>query len=464
MKKQVLILLILTLVLVTSVLAEPSFEIKANQLTEKVTPNSIIEFNLTLINKDLGTKLILLTGRSASTIKFYRFTPSESPLELTSRQPLQVLAEVALAADIKPQKNYPITFYVNSLDKTIKAEKIVIVNVQPYDLPVDISIEPERQISPGKENTFTLHLKNKAIDFLDNVEVVVDSAVFTEKLEEVDLPPLKTTDVTVTALFPPSTRPSTYPIKVEVSLDNKQVGYSTGDFDVVPFEDLKETSLTDDSLFSKKLIAIKSNQGNIPVIAYHKVTLTPYQKLFASFNLEPIRVTKEGKQYTYEWEVPLQPRTEAKIITEISHLAFIVIIVLIVIAIILLFLWLNSGIIITKKVLRANDNNIKIALIIKNNLSHSISNVKLIERLPGAVHPSKEFGTTTPDKIERLTHGFHLIWNLHLDKGEERIFTYSFEPKMHVVGGIVLPTAVAKYMHKGKEVVHHSNSLTIVRK
>jgi hypothetical protein len=112
-------------------------------------------------------------------------------------------------------------------------------------------------------------------------------------------------------------------------------------------------------------------------------------------------------------------------------------------------------------------SNLKVKLHIKNRSARTISNIKIIDKVPSLVDIVEEnnLGSLRPTKI--LRHGNSGViarWDLEaLEPYEERIITYKLKSKLKIFGSIELPQTLMKFDSKfGGIRTSTSNSIEII--
>ena len=464
MKKRLFILLILTLVLAVSVNAK-GLQVSSALLTENVQPGGKVSYLLNLSNTDekahdLTFSLDLLP---ANIVGLSTFDPSRIPLSINAKATRQLIVNIFLSELIPPNTNYATNLRIKSLDKEIDQKHTLTLRAIPFKELLQISFIKDKEISPGKENNFLVSIKNKGSEFIENAELKLTSDAFVHK-QLINLQPLKTRDFPITINLDPGVNPSVYSLDLEVFYNNEIIGDYKTDIDVVEYKSSKDKTSQETSFLEKRMIFTRTNDGNTQIISSYSTTLKQFEKIFTTFSPKPSRQIKEEGISKYEWDFTIKPQHRYDIVVETDYKPLFYLFVLFLVAVYFVFLWLNHGVIVTKKVIKTG-KEMKVALLVKNNLGIPVKNVELRDVLPKVIHPSKEYATIKPNKIERFEHSLHLTWDLlHLDKGEERIVSYKLEPKMHLLGKLKLPPARARYEHKGKDVKHYSNSVSLYPK
>ena len=465
MKKRLFILLIiLVLTLATSVYAE-ELKISSNLLTDNVQPGGKISYLVTLDNTKAAAYDLTFSidALPSEIITSSIFEPSKIPVRISSKETKTITVNMFTSERIPPNRNYLVNLLIKSVDNKINQKYPLTIRTIPFKDLLEISLTKDKEISPGKENNFIVAIKNRGNEFLENAELTLKSDALTH-FQLINLQPLKTRDFPVKITLDPLIEPSVYSLDIEVSHLNKIIGSFKTDIEVVKYSASKDKTTKEKSFLQTRTIFTRTNNGNIEITSSYSTMLKPFQKTFSSFSPQPTRTIKEAGMYKYEWDFSIKPQNQYNIIIETDYKPLFYLFLLLLIIIYLVIRWLNHGVIVTKKVIKTGEN-MKVALLVKNNLGIPVKNVELRDILPRSIHPAKDYSTIEPNKIERYHHSIQIIWDiLHLDKKEERIISYKLEPKMHLLGKLSLPPARCKYMHKGKEVKHYSNSVSLYPK
>lgn len=96
----------------------------------------------------------------------------------------------------------------------------------------------------------------------------------------------------------------------------------------------------------------------------------------------------------------------------------------------------------------------------KNRSGRNLKNIKVMDRLPRLSGIDEEFGAQTPEPkiVRHAREGFILDWNISLEPGDERIFSYTIKSKLPIVGTLELKPLVAE-LSNGKRAASNSFSI-----
>jgi hypothetical protein len=213
------------------------------------------------------------------------------------------------------------------------------------------------------------------------------------------------------------------------------------------------TSFEDSSGFLiQKLTIIKTNLGNI----VEEVTITIrknfFSRLFTTFNIEPIQVSRDGFIIEYVWiKEKLNPTESLIVQAKTNYILPFFIIVFGILFFVGLKRFNETKIEVTKSVVPVKTKNGEFALRITLGLASkkSVENVTLIDKVPAIVKIYKNFGTVKPDKIDPISRRLH--WHIgDLEAGEARSFSYVVYSKVGIVGKFSLPSATAIFEKDGQ--------------
>jgi len=461
-------LLLLIFILAIGIVNAQEISVSSEVITEGVHPGEEVTFRLSIANlNSLEDKFTISAEKTigifSEVVEEISFEPSLIPIEIPAGQIELIDVTLRLKENLDASKDYAIDIKVQSIDKSIKEIHRLVISLKSFDEVVGIKLKTPEEISPGKDNLITLELKNRGASFLEDLEVKLDGQFFTTS-KKIDVAQFRTEELDFTVRLDSNTEVGHYNLKVEI-FDNEESLISDEDFTytVVPNADIKEIVTTERSLFGKTDTITKTNEGNSKVGTFYRINKGGFEKIFTSANPKPTEIIKENSVYVYQWLFDLEPGESFTVNVKTSYLPLVVIILAIILLIIILYYWLNTGILVTKKV-EIKDKEVTISLIVRNNLKVGMKKVRLMDHLPKVIHP-KDYGTVKPDEIHGTTTGIRLVWNInHIAQGEERIFSYRLDHKVDLIGKVSLPSATVIYNHKDKETKSYSNKVSVEKK
>jgi len=340
---------------------------------------------------------------------------------------------------------------------------IDIYAVNPEHI-ISVDIDVPEQAIPSKEFSFDVKLTNNINTQLSGVDLFVSSDLFDES-RELFFYGLQDRSEHFSFAIPAATDPGSYPLSVRIYKDKKLLGKQVVKFGVEENPDVKEKEEITKSLLKKVYSVEKENKGNTQLSDSYDLSLSSFENLFVSFNIEP----KSETEGVYYWEFNLNPGERIKITATVDYSPLFVIAVVLLLFIILGYYMLSRGVKVKKDVLKVKQTKegteLKILLHIKNNTRRKIKNISIVEILPKILRPSARFGTLRPDKVQRGDKGVRLIWKLEeLIPGEERIISYEVNIKMNIIGKLMLPPCLVRYKSAGNKVVHvRSKPLALIQ-
>ncbi len=212
-----------------------------------------------------------------------------------------------------------------------------------------------------------------------------------------------------------------------------------------------ETKETKEGIIISKLIVEKINNGNLPIVARIEIKKDIISRLFTTFNVEPVKIEREGFAVIYYFEKELDP-SESFTIKATTNWTLPFIILIFIFAIIFLFQkYTSTDVILKKKATyvktKGGEFALKISLIVR--AKRFVEKINVVDKIPSLVKVHERFGSFEPDKIDEKNR--RLEWNIDsLDKDEERIFSYVIYSKVAPVGKFEIPSATAVYEREGK--------------
>ncbi len=195
----------------------------------------------------------------------------------------------------------------------------------------------------------------------------------------------------------------------------------------------------------------KTNEGNVPVRAEIKLTKNMLTRLVTINSIEPVAVDRNGVLVQYTWVKELAPGESLSIITKTNYtIPFVLILLVIAIAIAVKY-HLRTAVVVSKRVsfvkTKGGEFALKVRLHVK--AKKEVSNVEVKDRIPSGTQ-LYEKAMTMPQHIDHAHRT--LTWHLpHLNRGEERVFSYIIYSKVKMVGRFELPAVTTTFTHEGKQ-------------
>ncbi len=338
-------------------------------------------------------------------------------------------------------------------DSKNKVQKDML-NLNLIKLEDAFSITPE-SINPQSE-TISVSVKNRAKTDFDKVELTMKSIFFDYKTEislksleakELTIPLNKEEIKTMTA--------GSYLTAVEINTGGKKADEEF----LIKFLEQEgiDTQESQEGLIIKRTEILKKNVGNTRKSVEIRSEKNMLSYLFTTLNTEPSQTAFQGFAVQYLWEKELIPNEELKVIIKTNWLYPIIVIILIVLTIYLIKRYVETDLMLKKKVsfVKTKGGQFALKITLKLKAKKFIERISVIDKLPHLVNLYNKFGAIAPHKID--LNNRRLEWNVEfLNKDEERIFSYIIYSKVGVVGRFELPEAKATYEKEGK--VKHSVS------
>ncbi len=326
-----------------------------------------------------------------------------------------------------------------------------------------VSMKPV--VDPREDVGITLHMENQNVMNVSRVDVKVRSGLI-NKDYTTTIEGLQKKTITFKAQIDPFTNPQKDILKASVfSFDKEGRSYQ---YDLVPvsyeimqFGELNKEVDEGRGLLRKVTIIKLENTGNAEKTEEVSLKAGFLKRMFSS--TEPEAERGSG---VLKWKVELKPGETKSVEIVTNYWALVVIVLLIALTGTAYFV-LRSPLAIHKsaRILSTKEgglSELKVLIHLKNITNHKLTNVNIIDIVPKLAEHIRqpEQGTLEPSKI--LLHdkkGTILKWNIHeIEPGEERIITYKMKSSLSIIGGVSLPSIVAKFYSNEIERTTKSNT------
>ena len=218
-------------------------------------------------------------------------------------------------------------------------------------------------------------------------------------------------------------------------------------FEVSRFTNIDETESVNESIIGMSQSITATNNGNTQQ-ANEDVSLSVpwYVHPFVSFETEPDQTRWTGPSYEYTWTIDvLDPEESVTYTLEASYWPLLVIILVLIGIGYLLYVRFRS-VRIVKEVKEGPGRKQTIHLSVKNNTGARLEQVAVEDFVPGIATLIRKFDGKEPDTINDTDDGTEMVWHMDgMNPEEERIITYTIEPKVQVEGAVSLPSATVHY-------------------
>lgn len=395
-------------------------------------------------------------------------TPDPYILDLGAGKLATTIIRITPLAKIKVG-TYNQKIIIKSEDERVYQEVILPVKIIPFENAIDTQIIMPNVVDPREGIVVKVMMENLYNYDFQNLDLKVYSDLF-EKTTKIDLMSDDKKIKEFQFSFQPSAIPGNYLVTAEVKNKEAIIGRDTKVFTLTEYSDISEKTIKEEGLLSSAITVVKTNEGNTRAVGKIVFRLTPFQKLFSSFNKEPTSVTKDKAEYVYEWDFVLEAQEEYSVTVTTNYIILFLTIIILIVFIALAYRILSRKITITKRVMQISKtkdgiSGMKILLHVKNKSGFTFKKLRIIDYLPKLVAPSKDFGTIKPTNVQRSPSGsIRVIWDINrLERGEERIISYKIRSKLSIIGRFSLPSAVVEYRNKrGRLIRIHSNKLTLL--
>ncbi|MBW2988381.1 hypothetical protein DRJ48_04670 [Candidatus Woesearchaeota archaeon] len=363
----------------------------------------------------------------------------------------------------KPLGRYNVPLYVKSKMSGATYTTNLIVDIisgipplREYAIGIVASVSMPRSIDPRESAEMTVFVENLYPRNITGLKLVVSSQLI--KTETTfDLEPLGKKVLKFPLQFSPNTPPLTDTVKFIFYKDNQSIKQLETHYSIEGYSNVikKGDELEKGFLRYTRHIQLY-NDGNIPTRYKLSIKSNPLQRLF--IRTTPSHYIVKNQNGTFMvWDLSLEPKATTDIVVTQNYtpLFWLGVAVLIIL---LFYLFMRSPLVITKeaKVLEVKDgaiSELKVLLHLKNRTKKSLMDIRIADRVPHIATVDKEFdiGTIKPDKIVKDSRGGTLIkWTIPcLEPYEERIISYRIKSRLQVLGGFVLPSAMAKFKTPG---------------
>lgn len=432
----VLFCLILTLNLLSAIELDVSAKSVSNCVITDLNKPAIFDLTIRNLGENDDFEIYSLIGVDIS---------PEAPFTIEAGKTKIIQIEIMPQEHIKSQKGYlTFEYKIKNSKGEIQKEKLTI-NIA--GLKESFLITPEN-INPESEQ-LTITIKNKVQYDFDELTIQMDSAFFNYK----DTISLKTSEtkefqITIDKEKIKTLQAGPYLLNTKINTREKTANIES----IIKFlgQEGIETTETKEGILIKRNEITKTNVGNLN----KDVKITAEKNLISyvltTFNIAP-EVQRQGFKITYTWEKELIPNEELKIVIKTNWLWPIFVIVFVCIIFILIKRYVESDLILSKRVsfVKTKGGEFALKVTLRAKAKSFIEKVHIIDKLPHLVKLYERFGAIAPDKIDLKNK--RLEWDVEsLNKGEERIFSYIIYSKIGIIGRFELPSAKAIYEKEGK--------------
>jgi hypothetical protein len=365
----------------------------------------------------------------------------------------------------------------------IKIESLVTKSIFETSLPINIkdtnatpglyppnpviSVIIPTKIDPRDSMRVDVQLKNRNPRDLKDVTVTIESPLFA-KTYTTTLGGMEEKGNELIFDLSHLEIPGKYKLTAKVIFEGKSYAEEVKNFEILRYYAVDNTTRVQKELFKTTTTYDFVNNGNAKEEIEKRVGTTFFRNFFITEDPAATKM-REGGKAELVWTFSLQP-TETMSIVTVENYRIPVFVIAVIIVLIIIYFLVRSPIVCNKDVhltpTKEGVSDIKVKILVKNRTSLRLSNIRVIDRIPGIaelVH-SEKVGTLNPTKVIRDSkRGIIVRFDLHqLDPFEERIITYNIKSKLKIIGGLSLDPAKVKFeTSKGIERKTYSNAIDI---
>jgi len=257
------------------------------------------------------------------------------------------------------------------------------------------------------------------------------------------------------------TTPGTYVLTASVYLPEDTLLISTVNYDVKGYSDCKTQFNKEVTIFGKTYEAMVTNVGTEEgkCLVADEITSIEY-KLLTSHT--------EGISYNgsaVSWSVLVKPGQSKVVYYNVTYLPILAI-PFIAVGIFLTIWYFTREMDVKKELIDykiyPGAMLLKFQIKIKNLSSKDYKNIEVIDLLPSFVKDVKDFGTVS-GSLTKYSGQLAVIWKIEeLKAKHEVILSYSFRTSVEVLGKIVIPTTLVKYINGKGEHREETSSLLVI--
>lgn len=400
----------------------------------------------------------------------WRIKSEPSSLEtFTGRQGVVKLSVCPLNTAKFGEQSAEIVLWSNSYNLARGTKLLDLVYVPENDI-IETRLLPSFVDPRREQNLIQVNVKNNYnVNFKDlKVELQNEELKINEK-QSINLGPFQEKSLTFKINLDESVQSGKKELTINFYNRNDYLfAKQKKDLDIGYSSDVKEDISVNSGWFINEIKITKKNEGNSKIKDYYSTDLNFVKKFFTNTYPIPVKTERVGSKYTLTWETEIEPGKEYDILIVTGYRGFLITVLLCTIIYLLGYFFLGREILITKKVLTIHAGKegvagVKILLIVKNKSKRTITNLKVLDKIPNLAVPIDDFGTLRPIRVKNSITGRTLIWEVNeLQSGEEVVISYALHANMDLFGKTMLPSATAKYVNKiGRRVAASSNKLML---
>ncbi|MBT3298179.1 hypothetical protein HN385_04595 [archaeon] len=337
-----------------------------------------------------------------------------------------------------------------------------------YSPSIDVQVDMDSIIDTQEVSSILVHIENNNALNLSDLELEIQCEV--DELSEthgIGIGALESKTLEITFELDAYQQPKEYPIYFVFKNGDDTIEVIEKSFEVETLVSPFDYEMEEETVFFKKFVAFTvSNNGNIENVQTFKYPVSIFNALFISS--DSIVIEEDGQKYL-AWDMELSPGEDIVVNVDFNY-RILVYLVLSLLAFMIFYWIVKSPVDVRKGVITTLGkegalHELKIALEIRNKSNKTLSNLNVIDMIPGIANLEKslELGTIKPEQVIPAGKETKLIWSLpELEGKEHRIITYKVKTKLDVLGSFSLPRAIVEHKNKkGKVKKSYSNTFKI---
>lgn len=382
----------------------------------------------------------------------------KSAFRIESGQFKKIKVEVKAGKSVKDNPGYFNFVYKIKGSNTGTLEDTLRIKVIRLQEAIEIETE---SINPGSEKA-GIKVKNKENFDFGEIEAEFSSVFFDAK-EQFSLGALeeKSFQIDIKEEELKTLMAGPYILNSKIKIGDVEEAFGAT-INFLEKEDISTKEAKSGWIITKEEIE-KINDGNTPAVAEITIKRNIISHLFNTFNIQPLKVEREGTTILYRWQQELRPGESLSIIAKTNWIIPIVIVIALIAIVIIVRIYFVSDIVLKKKIGLVKTKGGEFALKVSMNVKakRRVEKIHIIDKLPALVKIYKRYGAITPDRIDEKKR--RIEWNIDvLEEGEGKIISYVIYSKIGIVGKFGLPEAKAIYERNGRVKETKSNKVFFV--
>ena len=323
-------------------------------------------------------------------------------------------------------------------------------------------------VIPNESFNVTFNLPNRNPKAVSEFKIVMSSR-FINRNVTIPLKPLETKIHNETFSLDPFLAPEKDVLEVKFYADGVFLGpnpieehYEIG----VYSEIIPESSDTRKSFLKTTEKTTYRNRGNVKNSVVIELETNRIESFFTKSVPDQISFSREGRFYRV-WEFTLEPDQDVTVTRTVSYRSMVVI-VIILIAGVMFFYLMRSPVQVIKRVSIVHlsgggISELKVIVHLKNVSGEHFERITIADKIPlmADVKSDHDLGSVKPDSVHVHDNQTTVKWEIDkLEKGEERILSYSMKTRLPIVGAVSLPgVSVRFYSEKDTKLLTKSRGV-----